>query len=199
MSEAIAAIERLYRRVLMVVGRGRIKTGRDDGPAQMLQVRLGPLETIDNLPRLSEYGFNSMPPVDTDAIVLFSGGNRSDGVIIATGSQTYRMRSLQTGEVAISDDQGQSVYLTRTGIVINGAGFPIQVTNAPSVTLDTPQVHMTGNLAVDGSITAEGDVADHGNKTMAAMRDVYNGHDHGITGIKVGTDKVTSASPGEQQ
>jgi len=34
MSEIYAAIERVYRRVLLVVGRGRIKTGADDGPAQ---------------------------------------------------------------------------------------------------------------------------------------------------------------------
>lgn len=153
MSAAIAAIERLYRRILMIVGRGRIKTGRDDGPAQLLQVRLGPLETIDNLPRLAEYGFNSTPPAETDAIVLFAGGNRSDGVIIATGSQKFRMRSLKSGEVSISDDQGQSIYLTRTGIVINGGGFPVSVTNAPAITLDSAQVTMTGNASVGSGAT----------------------------------------------
>jgi phage baseplate assembly protein V len=153
MSATVAAIERMYRRILMVVGRGRIKTGRDDGPAQLLQVRLGQLETVDNIPRLAEYGFQSMPPADTDAIVLFAGGNRSDGVIIATGSQKYRMRSLKTGEVSISDDQGQSVYLTRTGIVINGGGFPITLENAPTITLDSAHVKVTGNASIGTGAT----------------------------------------------
>lgn len=211
MSAAITAIERLYRRVLMVVGRGRIKTGRDDGAAQVLQVRLGAMGTIDNLPRLAEYGFNSMPPADTDAIVLFAGGNRSDGVIVATGSQQYRMRSLKLGEVSISDDQGQSVFLTRGGIVIDGGGLPIKVTNAPTITLDSPTVHATGDMIVDGdvqvtgnvdvqgAVAAQGDVSDNGGKTMAAMRSVFNGHNHVVANVQGGSSSVTSATPGQKE
>lgn len=214
MSGTVAAIERLYRRILMVVGRGRIKTGRDDGAAQLLQVKLGQMETVDNVPRLAEYGFNSMPPADTDAIVLFAGGNRSDGVIIATGSQTYRMRSLKTGEVSISDDQGQSVYLMRDGIrltdkagstvTLNGDGSGA-MTFAEGLTIRANSkivgaLEVTGNITGDASITAAQDVADQGGaQTMAGMRSVFNGHTHLIEHIQGGSSQVSSDKPGQQE
>jgi phage gp45-like len=34
-----------------------------------------------------------MPPEESDVVLVFAGGNRRDGVIIATGNQTYRMRN----------------------------------------------------------------------------------------------------------
>lgn len=217
MSETIAAIERMYRRVLMVVGRGRIKTGDDSGPVQRQQVRLGAFETFDNVPRMSEYGFNSMPPPDADAVLVFVGGNRLDGVIIGTGSQQYRMRSLKPGEVSISDNQGQSVYLTQSGIVVDGAGLPVLVTNTPQITLDAPLTKMTGDVEIDGNLTvkkdatveqdlaveqnivAQGDVSDQGGKSMAGMRQVFNGHTHAINAVQGGQSSVTSAKPNQSE
>lgn len=219
MSESIAAIERLYRRVMLVVGRGRIKTGSDTGAAQQQQVTLGPFETFDNVPRLSEYGFNSMPPPESDAVLIFVGGNRVDGVIIATGNQTYRMRSLKPGEVSISDNLGQSVYLTQNGIVVSGAGLPVLVTNTPEITLDTPLTRITGDAEIDGNLTvgknatvqqnlaveqsvavelslvAQGDISDQGGKSMAGMRQVFNGHGHQVSNVQTGSASILSATP----
>jgi phage baseplate assembly protein V len=211
MSESLAAIERLYRRIMLMIGRGRIKISKDDGPTQSHQVRLGKFETFDDIPRLSEYGFNSMPPGESDAVLVFMGGNRMDGVIVATGNQTYRMRSLKPGEVSISDNLGQSVYLTQAGIIVNGGGLPVLVTNTPSVTLDTPMVHMTGDAAIDGNlhvtknvtvdqnVVAVGDISDHSNKSMATMRQVYNGHTHAVNNVQGGSGSVTSNQPGQQE
>jgi phage baseplate assembly protein V len=217
MNELYGAVERLYRRVLLVVGRGRIKTGADDGPVQKQQVHLGAFETFDNIPRMSEYGFNSMPPTDSDAVLIFVGGNRRDGVIIGTGNQQFRMRNLKPGEVSISDNLGQSVYLTQSGIVIDGGGLPVLVHNTPSVTLDTPTVHMTGDAQIDGaltvnknatvkqnvlvsqSVTAQGDVSDAGNKSMASMRQVFNLHTHPVTSVKQGTDSATTNKPNQSE
>jgi phage gp45-like len=102
---------------------------------------------------------------------VFVAGDRSNGVIIGTNDQVHRMKNLLPGEVAIYDDLGQSVYLTRNGIVVNGGGFPINVTNTPLVTMQT-SLHVTGNIVADG------DVSDHANKSMAGMRGTYNSHTH---------------------
>lgn len=174
----ISAIEGIYRRVLMLVGRGKVTTGNDSGSTQRLQVQLSPIEVRDNTPRLAEYGFTSFPPNGSDAVVIFLGGDRSAGVIVATGNQAARLKPLTVGEVAIHDDQGQFVYLTRAGIVINGGGLPVNVTNSPHVTIDSPLVTMTGNLHVNGNVVADGDISDHTNKSMAGMRSAYNGHGH---------------------
>ncbi|MDB5822158.1 MAG: putative baseplate assembly protein Gp45,Mu-like protein [Herminiimonas sp.] len=121
------SIQRLYQRLLHVVGRGRVTQGNDTGNVQTLQLRLGPDELRDNTPRLAEFGFTSMPPVGSDAVLVFVGGDRSNGVVIATGHQASRLKNLKAGEVAIYDDQGQSVYLTRAGIIVNGGGHAVTV------------------------------------------------------------------------
>lgn len=160
-------LERLHHRLSMMIGRGRLQTGNDSGNVQLLQVRFNADEVYDNQPRLAEYGFTSMPPTDADAVVIFVGGERSNGVIIATGHQASRLKGLKPGEAALYDNLGQSIYLTRTGIVIDGAGLPITITNAPNISLDT-----SGNLSVSGNI------ADSTGKTLAGARAVYNGHTH---------------------
>ncbi len=146
------AIERLWTRVQMLVGRGRIQTVKDDGPVQFVQVKLSELETIDKLPSLLNYGLAHNPPAETDAIVLFIAGDRSAGVVIATGNQTYRLKSLAPGEVALYDDQGQKITLKRGGIEIDGGGLPVTVTNSPSVTLDTPAAIATGTVDATGTV-----------------------------------------------
>jgi phage baseplate assembly protein V len=179
-------IERIWRRLLLALGRGRITFIDDAGPVQKLQVKLGAEEVKDNTPRLSEYGFQSVPPAGSDAVVIFIAGERTNGVVVATGNQTYRMRGLASGEVAISDDKGQHVYLSAAGIRVDGGGKPIEITNTPSVLVDTAAMHVTGSLQVDGDITsssnvtAAGNVGDQGGaKTMVGMRTAYNAHKHG--------------------
>ncbi len=179
-------LQRLGRRLQMLAGLGRVQWVNDSGQVQTAQLTLTALEVRDNTPRLAEYGFTSNPPPGADAALLFLGGDRSNGVVIATGHQRYRLKGLASGDAAIYDSRGQSVWLTPGGIVVNGAGLPMVVNNTPTVTvnastsviLNTPTTHATGNLNVDGNIVAQGDVSDHGTKSMAGMRTVYNGHTH---------------------
>jgi phage gp45-like len=79
---------------------------------QKQQIRLSQFD-VDDTPRLSEYGFNSMPPEESDVVLVFAGGNRRDGVIIATGNQTYRMRNSSRARCRFPSNLGQSVYLTK--------------------------------------------------------------------------------------
>ncbi len=179
-------LQRLGRRLQMLAGLGRVQWVNDSGQVQTAQLTLTALEVRDNTPRLAEFGFTSNPPPGADAALLFLGGDRSNGVVIATGHQRYRLKGLASGDAAIYDSRGQSVWLTPGGIVVNGAGLPMVVNNTPtvtvnaatSVTLNTPTTHCTGNLNVDGSVVAQGDISDHGTKSMAGMRTVYNGHTH---------------------
>lgn len=155
------ALEKLWRRLNMAIGRGRIKTANDSGPVQMLQIQFNDRDIRDNTPRVAEYGFASMPRPECQAVLIFAGGDRSNGVVIGTNDEAARLKNLLPGEVAIYDDLGQSVYLTRAGIVINGAGLPITVNNTPTVTvnaatsvnLNTPLVHCNHDLQVDGTAT----------------------------------------------
>jgi len=128
------AIRRLWHRLQAIVARARMLLFDDSGPVQVVQVRLIGDEVKDKVPRVAEYGFVSMPPDGADAIVLFLAGERSSGVIIATNHQTFRMRNLATGEVAIHDDKGRFVLLGAAGIHVQGNADPILAETTSTIT-----------------------------------------------------------------
>jgi phage baseplate assembly protein V len=192
------AAEKLWRRVQLVIGRGKVTTGRDDGNVQYLQIQLGENEIRDNTPRLAEYGFASMPTNGSDAIVIFVGGDRSNGVIIATGNQAERIRNLKPGESEMYDNLGKHIYLKATGIEIEAGGQPVTVNNATIVTVkaatkiraETPLFECTGDII---------DNAGTNTHSMAQMRTIYDGHNHIVRGVQGGGAAVTSDAPAQQE
>lgn len=176
----------VHARVMLMIGRAVLKAVNDAAPIQIVQAALLGDEVRDKVERMAEYGFTSVPLPGAQAVAVFVGGDRGHGIVIATGDTRYRLKGLEGGEVAIYDDQGQKVTLTRAGIVVDGGGLPVTIINAPSVTADTPEFTMTGNLSVAGNVVAAGDVSDHENKSMAAMRTIYNSHNHGGAGPSQG-------------
>lgn len=177
----------LARKLRLLATRAIVRVIDPAAMLQALQVEALADELLDDVEHLEPYGHTAHPHPGAEAVVLNLGGNRSGAVVIAVADRRYRLKGLAAGEVALYDDLGQKVHLTRAGIVVDGAGLPVIVTNTPGVTLDTPTTHMTGNLNVDGSIVAQGDISDHGSKSMAGMRATYNGHTHPETGSTTGT------------
>ncbi|MCP1376051.1 phage baseplate assembly protein V [Dyella lutea] len=174
-------LARFWRRIQLVIGRGRVTTSNDSGAVQMLQVRLGALETRDSTPRLAEFGFTSRPPVGSDVVVLFIGGDRSNGVAIATGHQSSRPIDLEEGEAMVYDLWGKSIRFTKAGgIVIDAKNTPVTVNNATTVTINasTEVVMNTPTLSVSGDIVAGGNVSDSV-RSMAADRVIFNAHTNG--------------------
>lgn len=152
MNAPISALERITRRLQLLVGRGRITFAKDEGPVQVHQVQVNDREIID-MPRIMEYGFSSMPKVGCQAVVIFVGGERSNGVILGTNDERARLAGLQPGEVALYDDQGQSVWIKRGGIVIECAGKPLTINDCPSIKHDGVEI---GKLHVHGGVQSGG-------------------------------------------
>ena len=164
----IEQLERVWRRVLLMVSRARVTLVDDSNAVQFVQAQIDAFSLLDGMPRLAEYGFQSNPPPGADLAVIFLGGNRSDGVAVATGHQTYRLRNLVSGEVAISDNLGQKVYLSTAGIRIEGAGLPIQIDTTSTLTinaaggiaLNAPTLAVNANTTFTGTMHANGKVID---------------------------------------
>jgi phage baseplate assembly protein V len=171
------AIERLSRRIWMMIGRGKIMTGDDSGPVQLLQIKLGEDEIRDKTKRLAEFGFASMPPDGSDGIAIFPAGDRSAGVIIATGHQASRLTGLQPGESALYDAFGKYIKLTSAGIVVEANGQSVTVNNAStvdvtattSVTITSPSTKITGTLEVDGAVTMNSTASVAGMATVGGL------------------------------
>lgn len=98
---------------------------------QALQVVVYAGDVRDGVEHFEPYGFTSCPadaPSDgrgAEAVVVDLGGCSDHPVAIVVGDRRYRLTGLAKGEVAIHDDQGQKVHLTRDGIVVEGTTITV--------------------------------------------------------------------------
>jgi phage gp45-like len=139
----------LYGRMLSMIGVGRVTASQAaaSSGARGLQVRFDETEAHDGLPVVQQYGVASRPQDGADAIVIFPGGDRSRGIVIAVNDRRYQL-DLSPGEVALHDDQGQIFRIGRAGIVIDGGGKPMEFRNTPSIKMDTPLLEVTGDVKI---------------------------------------------------
>ena len=85
--------------------------------ADKVQVKVLDGETLDNIDRVEPYGISYRPKKGSRAYLFFPAGDRSYGVALVIGDKRYQI-DLQEGEVALHDDMGQRVHLTRSGITV---------------------------------------------------------------------------------
>ncbi len=151
------AIERLFRRVQMMLGRGRVTHVDDTGPVQIMQATMTGLETADNRLRVAEFGFTSNPPVGSDVLALHVAGDRGSAAVIATSHQESRPRGLQPGESILYSQDGKQVYMTASGgIVVEAKWQDVTVNNAATVTINAQNVVV--NASSNVSVSAQGSV-----------------------------------------
>lgn len=164
------ATQVMRRRIAGMVGRA-VLTAIDDGEGiQLVQLDGLADETHDGVERMQDYGFTSVPLPGAEAAVVFAGGVRSHGLVVAVGDRRYRLKGLQAGEVAIYDDQGQKVHLTRDGIVIETTK-PLTI-SAESVLIEADTVNLGGDggpaVARVGDTVAGGVITEGSAKVFAA-------------------------------
>ena len=187
---ALSGVHQAYRAVISLCA--------SDTPVQLAQVDGLAGETTPDIELFQHYGITSNPPAGTMAVVLPLGGKTSHGVIVATENETYRIQGLQSGEVAIYTDEGDSIVFRR-GRIIDITTETLNITASKKITMDTPIVEMTERLNVQEQITGQGGMAVSGGNgvevdgSMAVTQDVTAGgkslihHKHpgdsgGITG-----------------
>lgn len=179
-----ATIEALGRRFQMMVGRAILSAVKDDSGIQQVQVELLADEVQDEVEHFQPYGLTAHPLAGAEGVALSVGGLRSHAIVVAVGDRRYRLTGLAAGEVALHDDQGQKVHLTRDGIVISSAQG-ISMSTDGDMTFDADRMTMTA-----GAITLASDDVKIGNgaslgaarKTDAASGGTITG---GSTKVKI--------------
>jgi phage gp45-like len=166
----MSAVDRLYTRLRMLIAPVKITATDDSGPVHRAQVRGFPPETIDAMPVLQLYGVASHAMTGSDAMAIFCTGDRTSGVIVATGNQQYRLRNLNPGEVALYDNGGNVVKLANNGMIEITCPGTVTITCPNVVRMVTPRLEVTGDVI---------DHCDTQANTAADMRSIYNSHTHG--------------------
>jgi len=124
------------------------------GGIQIVQVKTGTDETLTDIEHREPYGFTSRPHKGADAIVVAFGGNISHSLALMISDRRNRLKDLAEGEVALFDDQGQSIVLRRSGI---------EITTALGCTING-DVAVNGNTTFTGTVTANGKSIDESHK-----------------------------------
>ncbi len=137
MSNAFMA--RLMGRLKNIVGIGSV-TGAD---TQWLQIKTASGRTNDRIRRVHNYGFMSRPLVGAKAYNLFIGGVTARGITVHVEDEHHQIE-LAEGEVAMLDDKGNLVHLTKDGIKVQ-SNAKVEVTAKQDVTVNTE-----GNIIQNG-------------------------------------------------
>lgn len=162
-----------------MIGRAIINLVNDASKMQSVQATIFAEQTPDDLEHFQHYGLTSVPLPGAEGLALALGGSTGNTVVINVDDRRYRLKGLLGGEVALYDDLGHCVHLTRNGIVIKGAGQQVLIT-------DTPMVRMESNLHVTGNITGDG--------TLDITGGMTGGGGLGVTGAITATGDVKAGN-----
>lgn len=148
---------RLMARVRGMISRAVVSLVNDATKLQALQVTLLADQVPDDAEHFQHYGLTSVPMPGAEGIALAIGASIGHTVVINVDDRRYRLKGLPAGEVALYDDLGHKVHLTRNGIVIDGGGHPLAIVNVPIFTHDGVNIgktHTHGNVAFGSSSSA---------------------------------------------
>ena len=163
----VRALAPIWRRIQMLLSRGVITLMNSSTKLQSVQMHFLDDAVKDGLEYFEPYGFTATAPSNNrEGLALFFDGDRGHGVVICIANRQYRLRGLQPGEVALYDDQGQKIVLSKTGI---------HVTSPQSIRLEAPIVHCTGDFFCQGEVI---DRVEKGGLSMSQTRGIYNTHTH---------------------
>ena len=109
------------------------------GKPQTLQIQ-GNGTVRDKVQHAQPYGLCVRPLAGAEAVMLNLAGNAAQSICIVVADRRYVMQ-LAEGEVALYDDQGQKIHLTRAGIDIQS---PL------AINMQAPRVDMNGDVYING-------------------------------------------------
>lgn len=117
-------LESLKMRLFLMIGRGIVKAINNETKIMKVQVTGLKGETITDIERPQNYGFESFPDVadDLEAAIAYIGGNRDQGIVLVIHDRTNKPTDLVKGESRLYAKGGAKVTCKTTGIVeVNGS------------------------------------------------------------------------------
>lgn len=118
-------------------------------------------ETLQDVELMQQFGFTSVPPANTQAVILPIGGQTTHGIVIATENGSFRVKNLQGGEVAVYDESGSSIVLKK-GRLIEIDCDVLKINATTKVDISSPLVETDQVFTAQGQINGNGGMAVQG-------------------------------------
>lgn len=141
--------------------RGKLNLVKSADNIQKVQVSGLADETLQDVELMQQFGLTSVPPAGTQVVVLPMGGATTHSIVIATENGSFRVKNLQSGEVAVYDESGSSIILKK-GRLIEIDCDTLKITASTKVDIHSPLVETDNVLTVQGQINGNGGMAIQG-------------------------------------
>jgi len=141
-------VEPLAKRVKLGIAKAVIDSVKDSsGELQRLKLQVLADEVLGSVERAQEYGFSSVPFSGTEALVVFVGGNRANGVVVATDDREYRP----------SGSEGDVFIYNRSGVTIklNQADQSLELTAPEGVKINANDIFLGDELSGESAVKGE--------------------------------------------
>ncbi|NOI14843.1 phage baseplate assembly protein V [Vibrio hepatarius] len=163
----------ITRRLSAMVVRAVVVDVVEDLQRQGLQVRMDSDESGDNIERFQQYGFSSVPPADSEAIIAALKGNLAQRVALAVEKKELRPQG-DSLDVFIYHAEGHSIQLTKDGkCIISVTDAILEATSSFTIispeTLIQGPLHVTGGISTDLGIFATGAIQSGSSITAAGI------------------------------
>ena len=141
--------------------RGTLNLVKSADNIQKVQVSGLADETLQDVELMQQFGLTSVPPAGTQVVVLPMGGETTHSIVIATENGSFRVKNLQSGEVAVYDESGSSVILKKGRLIEIDCDI-LKITATTKVEISSPIVETDHVFTAQGQINGNGGMAVQG-------------------------------------
>ncbi|HFZ2353710.1 TPA: phage baseplate assembly protein V [Citrobacter freundii] len=149
-------LNQIGRRLRLLVDRAVVRIVTDSLGRQNLQVQSLADATNDDVERFQQYGFTSVPPAGSEAIILAVGGRRDSLVAIAVEDKRCRPKGLAPGDVCLYHQDGQSMVILKKDGIIDIRGKTVNYTADDLFEINSAQLKFVGPSEFTEDITVKG-------------------------------------------
>lgn len=140
-------IDPVKRKLMMIIGRAIVTYVDNTTGTQRIQLTVLANETVSNVERFEEYGLTSYPATDTQAVVLFLGGNRSHPIVINVHDRETRPVDLAESEVCLYSAKDADAQSHRIHLKADGS---IEIKTSAGVKINDDVTVTGGDVVADG-------------------------------------------------
>lgn len=149
-------LQPIKKKIFLLLGRAILTAVNNAESTQKIQCTVLADETITDIERFQEYGFESYPvPGTSEALIAFINGNRDLGIAICVHDRGNRPTDLTAGDVRMYDVNGNKITHTSTGteiedkngnkITLDSSGIVIEDSNSNKIEMISGNMNITGS------------------------------------------------------